>query len=79
MTGVIKFFHSAGWGIITPHGVKLGDREREVFFHQSKVEGGHPTEGQEVEFSLFPNTTRASEVKLMSNVAYLRRGAYGTD
>lgn len=93
MTGVVKFWNPAGWGIITPHGVRLGDREREVFIHQDKLPDGVPelAEGQEVEFSLNPlfrAKPRALTVKLLGKTSYVpidegrspqRKAAYGAD
>lgn len=87
MTGVVKFWNEAGWGIITPHGAKFGDREREVFVHESKLPEGVPElpEGQEVEYSLFPDVKppRALSVKLLGKTSYVpinrqqRKAAYG--
>lgn len=88
MTGVVKFWNRRGWGFITPHGVKFGDREREVFVHESKLPEGVSKlpEGQEVEYSLFPGVTppRALAVKLLGKSGYVpidskRKEAYGTD
>lgn len=92
MTGVVKFWNPSGWGIVTPHGAKFGDRAREVFVHESKLPDGVSKlpEGQEVEYSLFPNVTppRALAVKLLGKTSYVpinegrsphRKGAYGTD
>lgn len=88
MTGIVKFWNQAGWGIITPHGAKFGDREREVFVHESHLPDGvsRLPEGGEVEFSLFPGVTppRALTVKLLGKTSYVpinqgRKGAYGTD
>lgn len=87
-SGVVKFWNPAGWGIITPHGVKFGDREREVFLHESKLPQGVSSirEGEEVEYSLFPGVTppRALSVRLLGKTSYVpidskRKGAYGTD
>ena len=75
MTGIVKFWNPAGWGIITTHGAKFGDREREVFIHESKLPGGVSKlpEGQEVEFSLFPGVSppRALTVSLLGKNAYV--------
>lgn len=88
MTGVVKFWNSEGWGIVTPHGVKFGDREREVFVHESKLPEGVQKlpEGSEVEVSVFPGVTplRALTVKLLGKSSYVpidskRKEAYGTD
>jgi cold shock CspA family protein len=89
MTGIVKFWNPSGWGIITPHGVKLGDREREVFVHHDKLAAGLSKliEGQEVEFSLNPLFTqrpRALDVKLLVKTSYVpisqgRKAAYGAD
>jgi cold shock CspA family protein len=78
-TGVVKFWNPEGWGIITPHGVKRGDREREVFVHISRLEGASMLlEGQEVEFSLNPDFQpapgdgpRALNAKLLGKSAYV--------
>ena len=87
MTGVVKFWHKSGWGIITPHGAKFGDREREVFVHESKLPQGVSKlpEGGEVEFSLFPGVTppRALTVTLLAKTSYVpidegrRKAAHG--
>lgn len=91
MTGVVKFWNPSGWGIITPHGVRLGDREREVFIHQDRLPDGvgQLIEGQEVEYSLNPlfrPKLRALDVKLLGKTSYVpinegrqRKEAYGTD
>ena len=90
MTGIVKFWNPSGWGIITPHGVKFGDREREVFVHENKLPEGVSKlpEGQEVEYSLFPSVTppRALSVRLLGKTSYVpinegrqRKAAYGTD
>jgi cold shock CspA family protein len=75
-TGVVKFWNPGGWGIITPHGVRLGDRDREVFVHESKLPDGvsHLPEGVEVEFEVFPNLDKkpkAISVRLLSKQAYV--------
>jgi len=90
VTGVVKFWNPSGWGIITPHGVKFGDREREVFVHENKLPEGvsNLPEGQEVEYSLFPGVSppRALTVRLLGKTSYVpisegrqRKAAYGTD
>ena len=75
MTGIVKFWNPAGWGIVTPHGAKFGDREREVFIHENKLPDGISklSEGQEVEYSLFPDIKppRADSVKLLGKQAYV--------
>jgi|HubBroStandDraft_1064217.scaffolds.fasta_scaffold08105_10 cold shock CspA family protein len=75
MTGIVKFWNPAGWGIVTPHGVKFGDKEREVFIHENKLPDGISklSEGQEVEYSLFPDIKppRALTVKLLGKQAYV--------
>jgi cold shock CspA family protein len=87
-TGVVKFYaepteSSSGWGIITPHGVKRGDRTREVFFHENDVDETSPapnrgSKGQECEFSLVPGYIppegqgpMALTVKLLGRRAYV--------
>lgn len=74
MTGVVKFWNKAGWGIITPHGVKFGDREREVFVHETILPEGTSrlVDGQEVECSLVPGVSppRALVVKVLSRRGY---------
>lgn len=88
-TGVVKFWNPAGWGIITPHGVRRGDRKREVFIHESKLPEGATRlpENAEVEFELFPHgkddELKALSVRLLSKQAYVpidqgqRRAAHG--
>jgi cold shock CspA family protein len=75
MTGTVKFWNPAGWGIITPHGVKLGDREREVFIHESRLPEGLSAlaDGNEVEYSLDPNfrQPRALTVRLVGRTSYV--------
>lgn len=75
MTGVVKFWNAAGWGIITPHGVKFGDREREVFVHESRLPKGVSKlpEGEEVEYSIFPGVSppRALAVELLGRTSYV--------
>jgi len=75
VTGLVKFWNPAGWGIITPDGVRSGDRTREVFVHESKLPEGVSAlpEGGEVEFDLFPNfgTRRALNVRLLSKRSYV--------
>lgn len=75
MTGVVKFWNQSGWGIITPHGAKFGDRDREVFVHESKLPDGVSKlpEGQEVEYALFPGVSppRALTVKLLGKTSYV--------
>lgn len=74
MTGVVKFWNPGGWGIITPHGVKFGDRSREVFVYGNKLPDGLSAlpEGGEVEFSIFPGVSppRALTVKLLGKTSY---------
>ena len=75
MTGVVKFWNQSGWGIITPHGTKFGDRDREVFIHESKLPRGISKlpEGEEVEYSLFPGVSppRALAVQLLGKRSYV--------
>jgi cold shock CspA family protein len=75
VTGVVKFWNTAGWGIITPHGVRIGDREREVFIHESKLPQGvsELPEGGEVEYELFPGAEapRAISVRLLGKRNYV--------
>ena len=91
MTGVVKFWHAAGWGIITPHGIRVGDREREVFIHVSKLLPPGTRElsdGQEVEYSLLPGVSppKALSARPLGNISYVsidegrrRKAAHGTD
>jgi cold shock CspA family protein len=75
MTGVVKFWNPSGWGIITPHGAKFGDRDREVFIHETKLPKGVSKlpEGEEVEYSIFPGVSppRALSVQLLGKTAYV--------
>ena len=75
MTGVVKFWNPEGWGIITPHGVKPGDREREVFVHRSRLPEGVSSipEGQEVECSIFPGVSppKALSIRLLGKTSYV--------
>ena len=75
MTGIVKFWNPAEWGIITPDGVKLGDREREVFVHKTRLPKGVPKldEGQEVEYALDLNfrQPRVLWLKILNRAAYV--------
>lgn len=86
MTGRVKFWNPAGWGIMTPNGVKKGDRQREVFIYSNKLpEGVHAlAEMQEVECSIFPGSDppRAMTVRLIDKQGYVpidsgRKRGYG--
>jgi cold shock CspA family protein len=73
MTGNVKFFDARKrFGIITPVGVKPGDREREVFFYEDVLEGSVGV-GDEVEYSLNPKCRdpRALRVKPLGNRSYV--------
>jgi len=75
MTGKVKFWNPAGWGIITPHGVRCGDRSQEAFIHATRLPEGVTElfEGQEVEFSLVPNfgERRVLSLRLLTKHAYV--------
>jgi cold shock CspA family protein len=77
LTGVVKFWSAGGWGIITPHGVRRGDRKREVFVHESKLPKGLSKlpEAVEVEYEIFPGTEKeepkALSVRVLSKQSYM--------
>ena len=86
MTGKVKFWNPAGWGIMTPEGVKKGDKAREVFIHATKLPDGVNAlaEMQEVDCSIFPGSDppRAMTVRLIDKQAYVpidrgRKQGYG--
>ena len=87
MNGIVKFWseprgEQTGWGIITPHGVKRGDRLREVFFHEDDLHENSPrpskgSKGVEVEFSIIPGSAtkesgpRSLTVMLLGKQSYV--------
>ena len=87
MNGIVKFWseprgEQTGWGIITPHGVKRGDRLREVFFHEDDLHENSPrpskgSKGVVVEFSIIPGSAtkesgpRALTVMLLGKQSYV--------
>ena len=78
MTGKVKFWHPAGWGIITPQGVRRGDRKKEVFVHVSKLPEGMQelADGQEVEFSLHPDFGEKEHERRVLSLHVLSRQSY---
>ena len=67
---------------VTPHGVKRGDRLREVFFHEDDLHENSPrpskgSKGVEVEFSIIPGSAtkesgpRALTVMLLGKASFV--------